>query len=70
MKQTAINWLIDQIRNEQNQKALTGKEWMEVIEQARRMEREQIIDAYTIGSYDMAEKEFRPEEYYNETYGE
>ena len=70
MKQTAINWLIDQIRSEQNQKALSGKEWMEVIEQARQMEKEQIIDAYTIGSYDMAEKEFRPEEYYNETYGQ
>lgn len=33
------------------------------------MEKSQITDAYIMGSYDMAEKEFRPEEYYNEVYG-
>jgi len=31
-------------------------------------EKEQIIDSYIMGSYDMAAKEFRPEQYYNETY--
>ena len=40
-----------------------------VIKQATAMEKSQITDAYIMGSYDMAEKEFRPEEYYNEVYG-
>jgi HEPN domain-containing protein len=40
-----------------------------IIEQAKAMEKSQITDAYIMGSYDMAEKEFRPEEYYNEVYG-
>jgi predicted hotdog family 3-hydroxylacyl-ACP dehydratase len=33
------------------------------------VEREQIEDAYIMGSYDMADKEFRPEQYYTEIYG-
>jgi hypothetical protein len=33
-------------------------------------EKEQITDSYIMGSYDMAEKEFRPEQYYNETYNQ
>lgn len=32
------------------------------------MEKEQIEDAYIMGSYDMAAKEFKPNEYYNETF--
>ena len=38
------------------------------IEQAIEMEKEQITDAYTMGSYDLASQEFDPEKYYNETY--
>lgn len=32
------------------------------------IEKEQITDAYIMGSYDMADKKFRPEQYYNETF--
>jgi hypothetical protein len=39
MKQPAIEWLYDQIENE-------GKCIYEVIEQAKAMEKEQIMDAY------------------------
>jgi hypothetical protein len=45
-------------------------EAMEIYDQAKQMEKEQIEDAYIMGSYDMASKEFKPEQYYNETYGE
>ena len=43
-KQTAVEWLVEQIKSDQNQKALSASEWMEVIEQAKAMEKEQIIE--------------------------
>ena len=43
-QQTAINWLVDQIKSDQNQKALSASEWMKVIEQAKQMEKEQMIE--------------------------
>lgn len=42
MKQTAVEWLIEKIKNDQNKKAFLFKEWMEVIEQAKEMERKQL----------------------------
>lgn len=63
-KQTAVEWLVEQIKSDQNQKALSASEWMQVIERAKEMEKEQIIEA--------AERwkgtNFA-EQYYNETYG-
>lgn len=41
IQQTAIEWLIEQIKSDQNQKAFSASEWMQVIEQAKEMEREQ-----------------------------
>ena len=66
-KQTAVEWLVDQIKSDQNQKALSASEWMEVIEQAKAMEREQIEEAYLSGM-DSTLDERRETEYYNETY--
>jgi len=40
---TAVEWLIEQIKNDQNQKALTELEWMKIIEQAKEMEKWQRI---------------------------
>ena len=68
-KQTAVEWFIEQIKNEQqNQESLSTKEWMQVIQQAKQMEKEQIINAV----YNTME--FNPnveaaEKYYNKTYG-
>ena len=68
-KQTAVEWLVDQIKSDQNQKALSAGEWMEVIEQAKAMEKEQIIDAYNT-SFRLRDKPYSTaEKYYNETYG-
>ena len=70
MKQTAIDWLVDQIKSDQNQKALSASEWMQVIEQAKEIERKQIIKAcdsnFTYGDYGYPTM---GEQYYNETYG-
>jgi len=48
-QQTAVEWLVEQIKSEQNQKALSASEWMQVIEQAKQMEKENIINAYFEG---------------------
>lgn len=44
-QQTAVEWLAEQIKSDQNQKALSASEWMQVIEQAKQMEKEQIMKA-------------------------
>jgi len=60
-QQTAVEWLVEQL--------LDGKLLMpSLIEQSKQMEKEQITAAYNMGSYDMAEKKFQPDQYYNETY--
>lgn len=51
-KQSAVEWLVEQIKSDQNQKALSATEWMQVIEQAKQMEREQRIDDYNVGYAD------------------
>lgn len=51
-KQTAINWLVDQIKSDQNQKALSPSEWMEVIEKSKQMEKDQLIQTYNDGYKD------------------
>ena len=76
-KQTAVEWLVDEL--------LDGKLLMpSLIEQAKAMEKEQIIDAWVSGFASSAEgwngevpcmkwsemvRETKCEEYYNETYG-
>jgi len=65
-KQTAVEWLLQAIEGK------NGKEfssyYLEFIEQAKAMEKEQIVDAYRMGYREGAlRKEFK--DYYNETYG-
>jgi hypothetical protein len=59
MEQTAVEWFYDQIENE-------GKCIYEVFEQAKKMEKEQIIDAYKHNS--MIRTISKAEKYYNETF--
>ena len=73
MKQTAVNWLVEQIKSDQNQKALSASEWMKVIEQAKEMEKEQIIESYCQGAFDISKYDIifpreTSEQYYNELY--
>ena len=76
MKQTAVEWLIDQL-TETNFLWLSGKPEMnkliKIIEQAREMEKEQIIESYCKGSLDMSNDENifpreTSEQYYNESF--
>lgn len=64
MKQTAVEWLIEQIEIK------NGKEfssyYSEFIEQAKAMEKEQIIDAYKADLYPCSGED--AEQYYNETF--
>ena len=69
MKQTAVEWLIEQLPLIQ-QEGLRDE-----IEQAKEMEKQQIIDAYGVGNNDGCsymtdgKTEFKDaEQYYNETY--
>lgn len=62
---TAVEWLFEKI-TEQG----TNPYWDMRFIQAKQMEKEQITDAYIMGSYDMAAEEFNPKKYYNEIYHE
>jgi hypothetical protein len=67
MKQTAVEWL---------QKKLIESgisflsEEIEYINQAKEMEKEQIIDAYDTGIWDVGCRNSDSKRYYNETYGD
>ena len=63
-KQTAVEWLIEQIKIDQNEMALTPTEWMQVFEQARQVEKEQIVDAW----HSSHVSTMTGEQYYKETY--
>ena len=76
-KQTAVEWLVEQIKSDQNQKSLSASEWMQVINQAKQMEKEQmqklIIWMYKVSADQPMRFETDiddiVEQYYNETYG-
>lgn len=72
MKQTAVEWLIVQIKNDHIDKALTGLEWIKIFEQAKEMEKQQIIDTFDAGLFDGTMDDINDrmhKHYYNETYG-
>ena len=69
MKQTAVEWLIEQIEIK------NGKEfssyYSEFIEQAKAMEKEQVINAHLTGLIHPLEMEAtkQAEQYYNDNFG-
>jgi hypothetical protein len=76
-QQTAVNWLVDQIKNDQNQKALSASEWIGVIEQAKQIQKDQLIQTYNDGYRDGQTDPDRSKDisecsngklYYNETF--
>lgn len=68
-RQTAVQWLVEQIKSDQNQKSLSASEWMQVINQAKQMEREQMEDAYDKGkTYDCMAPDDSFDAYYNKYY--
>jgi len=62
MKQTAVEWLMEQVKIKQD---LTHSD----VDKAKEMEEEQIISAYNRGCFDTLKDEMkRGEQYYNETF--
>ena len=60
MKQTAVEWLVEQICGDHT------SEWQEQIEQAKEMEKEQIMQAFANGKKN-GDKNWA-HRYYNETF--
>jgi hypothetical protein len=61
-QQTAVEWLENNIQSD-----MTFMDVLGLIRQAKEMEKEQIINAYTSNS--MIRTNSKAEQYYNETYG-
>lgn len=61
-KQTAVEWLIEQMK-----KPYADKHIMDILDQAKQLEKQQIVDAYERG--DKYKFETPGEQYYTETYG-
>ena len=71
-KETAVEWLIQNIVEDQIIKAKSMSEWTTIYEQAKAMEKEQIEDAYDAGLFDGSMDDVNDrmhKQYYNETYG-
>jgi hypothetical protein len=60
-KQTAVEWLVEQYTQ--------GNYSWEAYEQAKEMEKEQIVEAYESGVWDVGCRNSDSKKYYNETYG-
>ena len=69
MKQTAVEWLKKELEEYGDPQycELTWKELDELCEQAKAMEKEQIIDAWMVTDNEL--QRLAAEQYYNETYG-
>jgi predicted secreted protein len=62
MKQTAVEWLVEQICGDHT------SEWHKEIEQAKAMEKEQIIEAFNQSWHDRMNPYKTADKYYKETY--
>jgi len=65
-QQTAIEWLIDKLSNIKAEDVNSTKEVILICQQAKAMEKEQIIIARWIGDYSC--DSIKAEQYYKETY--
>jgi hypothetical protein len=70
MKQTAVDWLLNEIDMQYPEINVRRKEWM--VEKSKEMYRKQIKDAYSAGVWEIGCFNRNPDakEYYNETYGD
>jgi hypothetical protein len=65
-KQTAVEWLFTMLNNPNKDQELANK----LLQQAKEMEKEQIIEAYHAGvNLEYCLDMVSPREYYEETYG-
>jgi hypothetical protein len=67
-KQTAVEWLIQNIVEDQTIKAKSMSEWISIFEEAKAMEKKQIIDAYSNNGWNDEDQRANAEQYYNEQF--
>lgn len=67
-KQTAVDWLVDQIENFNCMKL--GLIPSDIIEEAKAREKMQIESAHRHGASDLILHRYKMEQYYKDTYGE
>ena len=65
-KQTAVEWLIENMKKLNQHESL--EEWNNLFEQAKAMEKEQIMNAYLEGESDADYYEDSALRFYNETF--
>lgn len=71
-KQTAVDWLVEQLRNNENIR-WRGTRLIELEDQAKEIEKQQIVDAYNQGRHNGQTNwgfgnDITAEQYYNETF--
>jgi hypothetical protein len=64
MKQTAVEWLIEQLW----QAKKTKSNWKIIEEQAKAMEKEHMLDFFCNGLLDVAEDDLSFDDYFNEKF--
>ena len=63
MKKTAVEWLVEKLE------IFATEQEMNIIEQAKEMEKEQIIDSFNAGYINSLKRKYTTtEQYYNETF--
>ena len=67
---TAVEWLVKKLSYETSDGTIIShhKIITELVEKAKKMEKEQIIDAYDDGWLYNNQDKYNPEQYYNETF--
>jgi hypothetical protein len=71
-KQTAVEWLVDQLLKQGAMKVISNTTYYfdeKIVEQAFKMFQEQIEDAYWDGGQDIPSTGETCKQYYNETFG-
>ena len=72
MKQTAVEWFAKQVLNERKLGFISNEKYNKLLEQAKEMEKEQIIDAFGVGcqveSTRLIGYQDIADDYYNETF--
>jgi len=68
-KQTAVQWLIHNIVEDQTIKAKSMSEWIDIFKQAKEIEKKQMFNSFMAFESNTEENEKLFDEYYKETYG-
>jgi len=70
MKQTAVEWLLNKFQEIHKDYGGLDLQWLERFQQAKEMEKQQIIDAFNLGQQEEAKQPFwtKGNEYYEKNF--